>query len=299
MDKNTLKTEERNPNTWNIDCLSTVEIMGRINEEDKKVAVAVEKEIPHIAQAVDLIVTKIRWGGRLIYIGAGSSGRMGVVDAAECPSTYGTDPSLVQALIAGGTEAIYLPRDGAEDLVQEAIEDLMEIGFNPKDVLLGIAASGNTPYVCKGIEYAKNMGAAVVALTCNPESKLSALADISIGPMVGPEVIMGSTRMKAGTAQKMILNMISTGTMIKLGKVYENLMVDVWATNEKLIERCKRMLMLAADVTEEEAKTLLEETQYRSKLALFMALTKLPKEKAEEILEHYDGQIRKALRQNI
>ena len=295
MDLKALITEGVNQNTIDIDCVSTEEMIRMINEEDKKVAFAVEKEILEIAKAVDLIAQQIQQGGRLIYMGAGTSGRIGVLDASECPSTYGVDLSMVQALIAGGVEAIYLPRDGAEDLTEEGIIDLERIAFGRKDILVGIAASGRTPYVIRGMEYAKGLGAPIIAVTCNPYSEMVNLADISIAPVVGPEVIMGSTRMKAGTAQKMVMNMLSTGTMVKLGKVYRNLMIDVEASNEKLRERCKRMVILAANVTEEEAEALLEETDYGSKLAVFIGLSKLPPKQAEEVLKAHNGRIRQAL----
>ncbi|AOT70836.1 N-acetylmuramic acid 6-phosphate etherase [Geosporobacter ferrireducens] len=295
MDFKALTTEGVNPNTIDIDCVPTEEMIRMINEEDKTVAFAVEKEIPMIAKAVDLIVKKIQQGGRLIYMGAGTSGRIGVLDAAECPSTYGVDLSIVQALIAGGIEAIYLPRDGAEDLAGEGIADLKRIAFNGKDILVGIAASGKTPYVISGMEYARKLGASIIAVTCNPQSEMANRADISIAPVVGPEVIMGSTRMKAGTAQKMVVNMLSTGTMVKLGKVYKNLMIDVEASNEKLKNRCKRMVALAADVTEEEAERLLTETGYAAKLAVFMGLSRLPREQAEEVLRAHEGILWKAL----
>ncbi|SHI92074.1 N-acetylmuramic acid 6-phosphate etherase [Geosporobacter subterraneus DSM 17957] len=295
MDFKTLITESVNPNTLTIDRVSTEEMIRMINEEDKKVAFAVEKEIPMIAKAVELIVKQIRQGGRLIYIGAGTSGRIGVLDASECPSTYGVDPSLVQALIAGGVEAIYLPRDGAEDLEEEGIADLKRINFDKKDVLVGIAASGRTPYVIRGMAYARELGAPIITVTCNPQSEMAQLADISIAPVVGPEVIMGSTRMKAGTAQKMVVNMLSTGTMVKLGKVYKNLMIDVEASNEKLKDRCRRMVALAANVTEERAEELLKETNYAGKLAVYMGLSGLPLEQAEEALRKHRGKIQDAL----
>lgn len=295
MDFKTLITEGVNPNTLTIDRVSTEEMIRMINEEDKKVALAVEKEIPVIAKAVDLIVKQIQQGGRLIYIGAGTSGRIGVLDASECPSTYGVDLSLVQALIAGGVEAIYLPRDGAEDLEEEGIADLKRIHFDKKDVLVGIAASGRTPYVISGMAYAIELGAPIITVTCNPQSEMAQLADISIAPVVGPEVIMGSTRMKAGTAQKMVVNMLSTATMVKLGKVYKNLMIDVEASNEKLKDRCRRMVALAANVTEERAEELLKETNYAGKLAVYMGLSGLSREQAEEALRKHNGKIQDAL----
>lgn len=281
--------------TINIDSVSTVEMLKIINNEDKKIAYAVEKEINNIARAVDIIVEKIQAGGRLIYMGAGTSGRIGILDASECPPTYGTDPELVQALIAGGEEAIVRSIEGAEDDTEGGIKDLSAIDFNKNDVLIGIAASGRTPYVLGAVEYAKNLGAITVGICNNPESKLTKTCHINICPVTGAEAVTGSTRMKAGTSQKLVLNMISTGVMIKYGKVYENLMVDVKASNDKLVDRCKNIVTEATGVSKEEAEYVLDETNYNCKLAIFMILSKLKMEDAKKILQENKGFIRRAL----
>lgn len=293
---NGMTTEERNENSKNIDSMSTLEMMQIINNEDKQVALAVEKELINIATAVDLIAEQLKKGGRLIYIGAGTSGRIGILDASECPPTYGTDPSMVQGLIAGGTEAIFKAIEGVEDNEDQGKLDLERISFNHNDVLVGIAASGRTPYVIGAMKYANSLGVQTISVTCNIGSDMAKLATIAINLIVGPEVITGSTRMKAGTAQKMVLNMLSTGAMIKLGKVYENLMVDVEATNLKLIERCKRIVVEATGVSRETAEKYLKETDYDVKLAIFLILSKIPLiEEAREILEKNQGYVRKAL----
>lgn len=290
-----LVTEERNINTMNIDNVSTEEMIKMINEEDKKVAEAVEKVIPDIANAVDKIAEKLMNGGRLFYLGAGTSGRLGILDASECPPTFGTPPDMVQGIIAGGTEAVFRGIEGIEDSSEDAIKDLKNIRFNEKDALVGITASGRTPYVLSAIEFAKEKGAISIAVTNNPDSEIEKISDICISVVVGQEVLTGSTRMKSGTAQKMVLNMLSTGAMIKLGKAYENLMVDVQASNQKLIERCKRIVIQATDVKKDEASKYLDITNYNVKLAIFMIKSQLEKDKAQEVLELYSGHIRKAL----
>jgi len=291
-----LITEERNPNTMNIDNVSTLEMIEMINEEDKKVAKAVGKEKESIAKAVDLIADKLSKGGRLIYIGAGTSGRLGILDASECPPTYGVSPDLVQGVIAGGYAAMFKAIEGAEDDSELAIKDLKEKNLTCKDVVCGIAASGRTPYVIGGMKYAKSLGAAVICITMNPKSEMAKLADIPISVIVGPEVIMGSTRMKAGTAQKMVLNMLTTGAMIKLGKVYSNLMVDVKASNKKLYARAKRITMLATYEKEETVSKILEETNFDVKLSILMLKTGLTKEKAQKLLNENNGYISKAIK---
>lgn len=295
VDLNKLVTESRNKNTKNIDKVTTMEMLTLINNEDKSVPLAVEKEIHHIAKAVDAIAEAVQNGGRLIYCGAGTSGRLGVLDASECPPTYGVDSNLVQALIAGGKEAIFSAIEGAEDSKELCAEDLKSINFSNKDVLVGIAASGRTPYVIGGLEYAKSIQAKTVSLTCNPDSEISSIADIPISPVVGAEVVTGSTRMKAGTAQKLVLNMISTGVMIKIGKVFGNLMVDVKASNEKLIERAKRIVVEATGVTREKATEALEKAEYNVKLAIFMLVSSLEKDEAQKRLEKSKGYISKAI----
>jgi N-acetylmuramic acid 6-phosphate etherase len=292
---NELTTEERNPNTTEIDRLSTEEMIRLINEEDKKVAFAVEKEVKNIAKAVDIISEKLYEGGRLIYLGAGTSGRLGILDASECPPTYGTPPEMIQGLIAGGYDAVFKAVEGAEDNKEYGVNDLKRINFNKDDVLVGIAASGRTPYVLGGLEYAKKIGAITVGVTNNGNSEMSKIVDICIAVVVGGEVVAGSTRMKAGTAQKMVLNMLTTGAMIKLGKVYENLMVDVESTNLKLRERSKNIVVEATSVSEEKAIEYLKMTDYNVKLSIFMIKTGLDKDRAKEILAFHKGHVRNAL----
>ena len=291
MNWNTIQTEAINPATVHIDTLSTIDMVTLINAEDKKVADAVEAELPHIAQAVDIIAAQMKKGGRLGYSGCGTSGRLGVLDAVECPPTYSTEPEQVVGLIAGGEEAMFLAVEGAEDSAGLGAEDLKKIGFGPDDVLVGIAASGRTPYVLGAVQYAREVGAPTVSVSCCPGSEITKLTDVSIAPTPGPEVITGSTRMKSGTAQKMVLNMLSTCSMIKLGKVYGNLMVDVKATNEKLIHRCERIVSIAADVTEEEAISYLEKCDYRPKIAIVMIKCGVDAETAKKLLKEFDGRI--------
>ncbi|MBW6409069.1 N-acetylmuramic acid 6-phosphate etherase [Clostridium weizhouense] len=298
MDKINLEsliTESINVNTVNIDKVSTFEILKMINEEDKKVASAVEKEIPQIEIAVNKITEALKKGGRLIYIGAGTSGRLGVLDAVECLPTYGVSDEMVHAIMAGGKDAMFKAKEGIEDSKEECKNDLKAINFSNKDVLVGIAASGRTPYVIGGIEYANKLGAVSVAVTCNKDSDLSKHADIVIEAVTGPEVVTGSTRMKAGSAQKMILNMLSTASMIKIGKVYNNLMVDVKASNLKLVERAKRIVMMATNVSRDVAEQYLKETDYDVKLSIFMIESSLDKVSAKELLNKNQGYIYKAL----
>lgn len=290
-----LTTESRNLNTSNIDKVSTLEMVKIINDEDKKVAEAVEKEIPKIAQAIDYIVERIKKGGRLIYIGAGTSGRLGILDASECPPTYGVSEELVQGIIAGGHEAIFRAKEGAEDSKELAIEDLKLKKLSPNDIVVGIAASGRTPYVVGGLEYGNEIGALTISITCNSDSEVSKTSQISIVPIVGAEVITGSTRLKSGTAQKLVLNMLSTGSMIKLGKVYGNLMVDVKATNKKLIERAKKIVCEATGIEKNLAEDILSKTDYDVKLSIFMILSGLSLNNAREKLLENDGYIAKAL----
>lgn len=296
IDLEKLMTESRNQNTLNIDKVSTLEMVKMINNEDKKVAEAVEAELPRIAEAIDEIAIRMNKGGRLIYIGAGTSGRLGILDASECPPTYGVSEELVQGVIAGGHEAIFRAKEGAEDSKELAVEDLNNKKITENDIIVGLAASGRTPYVIGGLEYANKVGAMTIAITCNAGSEVSKAAKISIAPVVGPEVVTGSTRLKSGTAQKLVLNMLSTGTMIKLGKVYGNLMVDVRATNEKLVERAKKIVCEATGVTREEAGKYLEETNYDVKLSIFMILSKLEQEEARKVLENSKGYIAEALK---
>ena len=290
-----IATEQRNPNTMNIDTLSTLDMVKLINQEDHRVADAVGEVTDKIAQAVDVIAEKLAAGGRLIYCGAGTSGRLGILDAVECPPTYSTDPETVQALMAGGYGAIFKAVEGAEDSKELGVQDMQNIHFGPKDVLVGIAASGRTPYVRGCMEYAKQLGAPTIAVTCCPGSELDQFADIGIAPAPGPEVVTGSTRMKSGTAQKMVLNMLSTGAMIKLGKVYGNLMVDVKPSNEKLIRRCVTIVCSAAECTEAEATKALEACDYRPKVAIVMVLRGVDAETACAMLQKAEGRIAKVL----
>lgn len=296
IDLEKLTTESRNQNTLDIDKVSTLEMVKKINDEDKMVAIAVEAELPKIAEAIDGIVNRMHKGGRLIYIGAGTSGRLGILDASECPPTYGVSEELVQGLIAGGKEAIFRAKEGAEDSKELAVEDLKNKSLNENDIVVGLAASGRTPYVIGGLEYGNEIGALTVSITCNANSEVAKAAKISIAPVVGPEVVTGSTRLKSGTAQKLVLNMLSTGTMIKLGKVYGNLMVDVRATNEKLVERAKRIVCEATGITREESEKILEETNFDVKLSIFMILSKLNKDESKKVLDENKGYIAEALK---
>ena len=286
-----IATEQRNPNTMNIDTLSTLDMVRLMNREDHKVAEAVSLVTGEIARAVDLIADRLGKGGRLIYCGAGTSGRLGILDAVECPPTYSTEPEMVQALMAGGYPAIFKVVEGAEDSKALGVEDMKKLEFAAGDVLVGIAASGRTPYVLGCMEYAKELGASTVAVTCCPGSELDRFADIGIAPAPGPEVVTGSTRMKSGTAQKMVLNMLSTGAMIKLGKVYGNLMVDVKPSNEKLIRRCITIVCTAAECDETTAVAALEACDYRPKTAIIMVLMGVGAEEAKTLLDRAGGRI--------
>jgi len=291
-----LTTESRNNNTMDIDTVSTLEMVKKINNEDKKVAQAVEKELPKIAEAIDKIALRMQKGGRLIYIGAGTSGRLGILDASECPPTFGTPEELVQGIIAGGTEAIFRAMEGAEDSKQLAVKDLSNKCITENDTIVGLAASGRTPYVIGGLEYANKIGALTISVTCNANSPVSETAKISISPVVGAEVVTGSTRLKSGTAQKLVLNMLSTGAMIKLGKVYGNLMVDVKSTNEKLMQRAKLIVCAATGISIEDATKVLNKTDFDVKLTIFMILSNLNKEEAKITLDQNKGYIAKALK---
>jgi len=295
MDLTKLLTETRNNLSENIDTLSTFEMLKVINGEDKKVAQAIERILPEITQAVDLITDVFQNGGRLIYIGAGTSGRLGILDASECPPTYGTKPDQVIGLIAGGRLAILKAVENAEDDRHAGPCDLKTIQFSNKDILVGIAASGRTPYVISAMQYAKNMGSTVISLTCNPQSEMNTVADVCLTPIVGPEVITGSSRMKAGTAQKLILNMLSTGSMIRTGKVYGNLMVDVEATNAKLVERQKNIVMEATGCERRVAEQALSESDGHCKTAVVMILTDMKFAEAEKLLKKNNGFIRTAI----
>ena len=290
-----IATEQRNPNTMHIDTLSTLDMVKLINQEDHRVAEAVAEVTDKIAAAIDVIADRLSKGGRLIYCGAGTSGRLGILDAVECPPTYSTDPEMVQALMAGGYPAIFKAVEGAEDSKELGVQDMKGINFAAGDVLVGIAASGRTPYVLGCMEYARELGAPTVSVTCCPGSVLDNFADIGIAPCPGPEVITGSTRMKSGTAQKMVLNMLSTGTMIKLGKVYGNLMVDVKPSNEKLVRRCVTIVVNATGCDDATATAALEACEYRPKTAIVMVLCGVSAEEAKAMLGKADGRIAKVL----
>ncbi|HEK1116103.1 TPA: N-acetylmuramic acid 6-phosphate etherase [Proteus mirabilis] len=295
IDLSNLVTESRNHHSEHIDTLSTLEMLKVINNEDKKVPFAVEATLPHIARLVDKVVTAFSQGGRLIYCGAGTSGRLGILDASECPPTYGTPHDMVIGLIAGGHKAILQAVENAEDNVQLGAEDLRQLNFNAKDVLVGIAASGRTPYVIGALEYARSLGAVTGAISCNPDSPIAQRADIAITPIVGPEVVTGSSRMKAGTAQKLVLNMITTGAMIKMGKLFGNLMVDVEATNAKLIERQIRIVMQATECERATAEQALAQCQRHCKTAILMILAGVNAQQATQLLAQNKGFIRQAL----
>jgi len=290
-----LVSEGRNPETMDIDLLPSLEIVKRINQQDQQVPLAVEKVLPEIAQAVDKITAAFKVGGRLVYMGAGTSGRLGVLDASECPPTFGVSDQMVIGLIAGGPEAILKAKEGAEDSPEFGVEDLKSINFSAKDVVVGIAASGRTPYVIGALEFANDIGATTVALSCNPDSTIADIAQIAISPVVGPEALTGSTRLKSGTAQKLVLNMLTTASMIRLGKSYQNLMVDVKATNKKLVARAARIVMQATDCDKSLATETLEKTDYDVKLAILMLLTGMELSQAKNQLEKQDGFLRKAV----
>ncbi|EGR1703299.1 N-acetylmuramic acid 6-phosphate etherase [Vibrio cholerae] len=293
-----LVSEGRNPDTMDIDLLSSQEIVERLNQQDKQVPLAVEAVLPQIAQAVDKITAAFKQGGRLIYLGAGTSGRLGVLDASECPPTFGVSDQMVIGLIAGGKEAMFTAQEGAEDNATLGAHDLQQIDFSSKDVFVGIAASGRTPYVIGALEYANDLGATTIALSCNPDSPIAEIAQIAISPVVGPEALTGSTRLKSGTAQKLVLNMLTTASMIRLGKSYQNLMVDVRATNRKLIARAVRIVMQATDCQREEAEALLKESHNNAKLAILMHLTGMNYEQATAKLSQSDGFLRRAMEEH-
>ena len=291
----TIGTEQRNPNTLEIDRADTAEILRLMNEEDKKVAPAVEQVLPQVEKAVDVIYAHMRCGGRLIYCGCGTSGRLGVLDAAECPPTFGVEPGLVRGVIAGGPDALTNAAEGAEDHFEDGAKDLQALDFRAQDVLVGIAASGRTPYVLGAMDYARALGAPVIGLTCCPGSAIDAAADIGIAPQPGPEVVTGSTRLKSGTAQKMVLNMLSTAVMVKLGKVYSNLMVDVCASNQKLVARAVSIVCCATGVSPERARGVLDEAGFSAKTAIVMILCGVDAGEAHALLQRVDGQVSAAV----
>lgn len=292
----TLITEQRNPNSMHVDSLSALEIVQLMNEEDKQVPLAIEKCLPQIAQAVERIVAVFQQGGRLVYIGAGTSGRLGVLDASECPPTFGVSPEMVKGIIAGGERALRHPIEGAEDSKAQAVVDLQTIQFSSKDVLVGIAASGRTPYVIGALEYAKSLGSVTVSISSNPNSAMANIVDIAIDTVVGPEVLTSSSRLKSGTAQKLVLNMLTTASMILMGKCYQNLMVDVQASNEKLKARAIRIVMQATDCDKALAEETLKQADQNAKLAIMMILSGLDRVQAEALLEKHQGKLQLALK---
>ncbi len=299
IDLSKMITESRNPKSANIDKLATIDMLKVINTEDKQVAFAVEQCLFDIAQVVDAVALAFRCGGRLIYIGAGTSGRLGILDASECPPTYGTSPDLVIGRIAGGRKAIFTAVENAEDNMKLGESDLTSLALSAQDVVLGIAASGRTPYVLGAMQYALFVGATVASLTCNLENPMSKMAQISIQPLVGAEVITGSSRMKAGTAQKMVLNMISTGAMIKNGKVFGNLMVDVKASNAKLVQRQQNIVVEASGCTIQEAQQALLECDNHCKTAILMCLTGWSVHMARNRLAIKNGFIADVLKEDL
>ncbi|MBA4250422.1 MAG: N-acetylmuramic acid 6-phosphate etherase [Chlorobiaceae bacterium] len=291
-----LTTEQRNPNSMDLDARSTEEILRIINNEDKQVPLAVEKEIKYIAEAVELIVTAFKNGGKLFYFGAGTSGRLGVVDASECPPTYGTPPELVQGFIAGGKDAMFRSQEGVEDHEEYGAEDIIKANVTSKDIVCGIAASRRTPYVVGAVKKAKELGAKTLYITCNPREQFNIPeVDVAICPFVGPEVIMGSTRMKSGTAQKLVLNMLTTTAMVRMGKVYENMMIDLQMTNKKLVERSKRIVITITGVSYEVASKVLEKAGGHVKTALVMIKANVTAEEAKVRLDNSDGFVRRAI----
>lgn len=292
----TLITEQRNPNSMHVDSLSALDIVQLMNDEDKQVPLAIEKCLPQIAQAVECIVAAFQQGGRLVYIGAGTSGRLGVLDASECPPTFGVSPEMVKGIIAGGERALRHPIEGAEDSKAQAVVDLQTIQFSSKDVLVGIAASGRTPYVIGALEYAKSLGSVTALIASNPNSAMANIVDIAIDTVVGPEVLTGSSRLKSGTAQKLVLNMLTTASMILMGKCYQNLMVDVQASNEKLKARAIRIVMQATDCDKALAEETLKQADQNAKLAIMMILSGLERAQAEALLEKHHGKLQLALK---
>ena len=286
-------TESRNENTKDIDILPTIDVIRKINNEDKKVALAVEKEIPNISKAVDIITEQMKKGGRLFYFGAGTSGRLGILDASECPPTFGVKPDLVQGYIAGGERAIRNAVEGAEDNYEFGLEDASHLKEN--DVCVVISASGNPKYLMGVLDKAKEKNCKTIAITCNPKGAILREADNGICTVVGPEAVTGSSRMKAGTAQKMVLNMLSTGTMVKMGKTYENYMIDVMPTNMKLRDRASRIVSELADTDKDNARKTLEECDWKVKTAVTMIKGNMTKDEANELLENNDGVLRRTL----
>ncbi|GLS41136.1 N-acetylmuramic acid 6-phosphate etherase 1 [Mesorhizobium tianshanense] len=290
-----LVSEDRNPRTTDIDLLPTIDVLRKINDEDSGVPAAIEKVIPEIAAAVDRIVGAFQKGARLVYMGAGTSGRLGVLDATECPPTFGVPEGMVVGLIAGGPDALVRAAEGAEDDPKQGMKALQDIKLTADDVAVGIAVSGRTPYVVGGLTYARQVGATTVALSCNPRSVIAGMADIAISPLVGPEVLAGSTRLKSGTAQKLVLNMLTTASMIRIGKSYQNLMVDLTPSNRKLVARAVRIVMQTTGCSAQQARHALNQTGNDVKLAILVTLTGMGVEEARNALGNAGGFLRKAI----
>ncbi|MGU8112834.1 N-acetylmuramic acid 6-phosphate etherase [Serratia marcescens] len=295
MNLGALVSETRNPATMGLDEMSTLEMVRCFNQEDRKVPEAIEKVLPAIAQAVDLAAAALKAGGRLIYLGAGTSGRLGVLDASECPPTFGVPHGVVVGLIAGGPGALLKAVEGAEDDEALGEADLRALNLTAVDMVVGLAASGRTPYVIGALRYARRLGCPTVAISCNPDSPIAHEAQVAISPVVGPEALTGSTRLKSGTAQKLVLNMLSTGAMVKLGKVYQNLMVDVKATNVKLVDRACRIVVEATGAERAQASSALAQTGFEVKPAILMILAGVSAEEAQQRLQRHDGYLRAAL----
>lgn len=298
MEIKNLTTEQRNPASMHIDTVSTVEMVKIMNEEDQKVALAVGNQDEQIARAIDEAANRYKKDGRLIYLGAGTSGRLGVLDAAELVPTYGIKPERAIGLIAGGPGAMYKAVEGAEDDTNLGAEDLKDLNLNSQDIVLGLAASGRTPYVIGGLEYANQIGAFTISIACVKDSEIGKHAKVAIEAVVGPEIVTGSTRMKSGTAQKMILNMISTGVMIRQGKVFENVMIDVMPTNSKLVDRASRIISVVTDATQEEALQTLKKAENNVPLAITMIKTESNKDEAQKLLEQYNGNVSEVIKNN-
>lgn len=298
MEIKNLTTEQRNPASMHIDTVSTLEMVKIMNEEDQKVAVAVGSQDKQIAKAIDEAAKRYKKGGRLIYLGAGTSGRLGVLDAVELVPTYGIKPERAIGLIAGGPGAMYKAVEGAEDDIDLGATDLKNLNLSSQDIVLGLAASGRTPYVIGGLEYANQIGALTISIACVKDSKIGKHAKVAIDAVVGPEIVTGSTRMKSGTAQKMILNMISTGVMIRQGKVFENVMIDVMPTNSKLVDRASRIISTVTGVTQEEALQTLKKAGNNVPLAITMIKTESNKDEAQKLLEQYKGNVSEVIKNN-
>jgi len=295
MNLGSLVSESRNPATMNLDEMTTLEMVATFNNEDSKVPEAIRTVLPEVAQAVDMAAASFKAGGRLIYLGAGTSGRLGVLDASECPPTFGVPHGLVVGLIAGGPGALLKAVEGAEDSEELGVSDLKNLQITPADTIVGLAASGRTPYVIGALRYARELGCATVAISCNPDSPIAHEAQVAISPVVGPEALTGSTRLKSGTAQKLVLNMISTGAMVKNGKVYQNLMVDVKATNVKLVDRACRIVVEATGAARADAEAALSQTDFEVKPAILMILANISAQEAIQRLTAHHGFLRAAL----